>query len=389
MKKIFLVASVFIATIICAQEFVPAYQNRANLVSQANINSYLQEFASFGIKTTGSNNEKNAFTWLKNKYASFGYTTADIVEDPYSFGSVSSKNLVVTKKGTKYPDTFVIISGHYDTISGPGVNDNGSGISIILEIARILKNIPTEYSVKFINFSGEEQGLYGSSHYVRDVVNATNPKMKIKMVLNLDQVGGVLGNVNDTVYCDVDSDAMNGNNPAALAIAQQLAKCTTLYSPLKTAYDRAEDTDYIPFKRNGELITGFFEFKRSNLPHTPNDTYANMDPVYVYNIGKAAMGAAQHFATADITNLSIADFTPEEMLKSLKIYPNPSKDYINLEILNHQLKNFKFEITDMTGKLLLEVENQTKINVSKLEKGIYIGTLIIEDKSTTKKIMID
>jgi aminopeptidase YwaD len=51
----------------------------------------------------------------------------------------------------------VIICGHYDTIT-VRVSDNGSGTSIILEAARILKDVPTEYSIKFIHFSGEEQG---------------------------------------------------------------------------------------------------------------------------------------------------------------------------------------------------------------------------------------
>ena len=51
-----------------------------------------------------------------------------------------------------------------------------------MEVARILKDVPTEYSIKFIHFTGEEQGLLGSKNYVTNVVNTTNPKMKIKLV---------------------------------------------------------------------------------------------------------------------------------------------------------------------------------------------------------------
>ncbi|HJY14091.1 MAG TPA: M28 family peptidase, partial [Flavobacterium sp.] len=148
-----------------SQNFIQAYQNRANQVSQTNITTNLQEFSNFGIKTTGSTNNVNAFNWLKNKYLSYGYSPSQIVEDPFSYTSgsntVNSKNLVITKIGTVYPNKFVIICGHFDSINGPGVNDNGSGTSIILEAARILKDIPTEYSIKFIHFSGEEQGLRG------------------------------------------------------------------------------------------------------------------------------------------------------------------------------------------------------------------------------------
>jgi len=153
-----------------AQNFIQAYQTRANQVTQTNINTLLQEFASYGIKTTGSAANTNALNWLKAKYQSFGYNASQITEDSFTFGSTTSKNLIITKTGTVYPNTYVIICGHYDTVNGPGVSDNGSGTSILLEAARILKDVPTEYSVKFIHFSGEEQGLVGSNHYVNNVV---------------------------------------------------------------------------------------------------------------------------------------------------------------------------------------------------------------------------
>src|ERR1700750_433200 len=142
-----------------AQTLIQTYKNRADLVSQTNITNNLQEFSNLGIKTTGSVNNANTLTWIKNKYTSFGYSASQIVENPFTFGSTSSKNLVITKTGTLYPDKYVIICGHYDTITGPGTSDNGSGTSVILEVARILKDVPTEYSIKFIHFSGEEQGL--------------------------------------------------------------------------------------------------------------------------------------------------------------------------------------------------------------------------------------
>jgi Zn-dependent M28 family amino/carboxypeptidase len=47
----------------------------------------------------------------------------------------------------------------------PGDNDNASGIAAILEIARILFSIDLKYTIRFVLFSGEEQGLRGSEHY--------------------------------------------------------------------------------------------------------------------------------------------------------------------------------------------------------------------------------
>lgn len=394
MKKTITILSVCLATFSGkAQSFIQAYQDRANLVSQTNITTNLQQFANLGIKTTGTTNNANALTWLKNKYTAFGYSASQIVEDPFTFGSTSSKNLVITKTGTLYPNKFVIICGHFDSINGPGVNDNGSGTSIILEAARILRNIPTEYSIKFIHFSGEEQGLRGSTHYVNNVAYQNGVRvLDIKLVFNLDQVGGVMGNNNNTVYCDQDQAGPTSNNAAAAAVTQQLRNCTTLYSPLQTAVDPAEDTDYIPFERKGEIITGFFERIRSTYPHTSNDTFANTDPVYIFKIGKATVGALQHFAVAASTTslvMSTQEAVSNNSLEDVSIYPNPSKDIINIELPRTISKDFSFEITELSGKVLLKKNNETKVTISGLPAGAYIGVIKADGQTAVRKILIE
>ena len=374
-----------------SQSFIQAYQNRANQVSQTNITTNLQEFSNFGIKTTGSTNNANALNWIKNKYLSYGYSASQIVEDPFSYTSgsntINSKNLVITKTGTVYPNKFVIICGHFDSINGPGVNDNGSGTSIILEAARILKDIPTEYSIKFIHFSGEEQGLRGSTHYANTVAyQGTNRVLDIKLVFNLDQVGGKVGNNNNTIYCDEDMGGNPNNTAASVAATQELVTLTGLYSPLLTDIDTAENTDYVPFELKGEVITGYFEKIRSNYPHTSNDTFANTDPVYIYNVGKASVGALQHFAVAATSILSTEENTVNEW-EEATIYPNPAKDFLNIKLPKNP-KTFSFELIDLLGHSLLKTENQTKINVSGISKGVYLGKIITDKHTVVRKVMI-
>lgn len=389
MKKLFIFSALSISMLHSAQTFVQVYQDRVNQITQNNINSYLTEFATFGAKTTGSTNNNNAFNWLKNKYLAFGYTAAQISENAFTYNGATTKNLILTKTGTKYPNIFVIVCGHYDTIAGPGVNDNGSGTSVILEMARILKDVPTEYSIKFINFSGEEQGLRGSQNYVNTVVNSTNPKMNIKLVFNIDQVGGVAGEVNNTITCERDtSNSPSTNNVASNSVTQELMNCVALYSPLQTKLSYAYGSDYMPFQSNGEVITGFYEYNESSQPHSSGDTYANMDPVFVCNVAKAALGAVQHFTTAETSTLSVADCPPEKMLESLRIYPNPAFDFINIEMLNSNFIDYSFNISDVSGKLLLKTKNSKKIDISKLSPGIYFGTMYVEDRKLTKKIII-
>lgn len=377
---------------ISAQSFIQAYQNRANQVSQTNITTNLQEFSNFGIKTTGSANNTNALNWIKNKYTSYGYSASQIVEDPFSYtvgaNTINSKNLVITKIGTVYPNKFVIICGHFDSINGPGVNDNGSGTSIILEAARILKDVPTEYSIKFIHFSGEEQGLRGSTHYANTVAyQGANRILDIKLVFNLDQVGGKIGNNNDTIYCDEDMGGNPNNTVASVAATQELVTLTGLYSTLLTDIDEAEDTDYIPFETKGEVITGYFEKIRSNLPHTANDTFANTDPVYIYNVGKASVGALQHFAVASTSLLSTDENSVNEW-EEMTIYPNPAKDSLNLK-LPKVAKNFSFELTDLLGHSFLKTENQTKINISGIAKGVYLGQFKTDQHTVVRKVLIN
>lgn len=387
MNNRFFFSLFFLAFLAKSQTFNQGYADVSNLVSQTNINTYLQEFEGLGIKTTGSTANNNAYNWLKNKYLSFGYKESEITKDSFTYNGQSTSNIIVTKQGTKFPNTYVIICGHYDTVTGPGTNDNGSGVSVILEIARLLKNIPTDYSIRFINFSGEEQGLLGSAHYVSNVVNATSPKMSIRVVLNIDEVGGVKGKINDTVTCERDeSNNPVSNNTASNSYTQQLINCVKLYSPLKTNLSYAYSSDYMPFQANGEIITGLFEYNETPYAHTANDKYINLDPVYIYNIAKAATGAAQHFAVAGQT---LDTCTPKEIAMSFRFYPNPARDYLQLEFLNSKTQRFSFTITDFEGRILSKTENQTRINTSSLPKGVYLGTFQVEDQTITKKIIIE
>ena len=371
-----------------AQSFIQAYKNRADQVSQTSITNMPQDFQNLGIKTTGSAANTNTLNWLKAKYQAYGYTASQVTEDPFTFGNnTSSKNLIITKTGTLYPNIYVIICGHYDTIVGPGVSDNGSGTSIILEAARILKDIPTEYSIKFIHFSGEEQGTQGSGHYADNVLFQNNVRQfNIRVVFNIDQVGGKLGNTNNAIKCESDQAGLSSNNAQSLSFTQQLAACTGFYSPLQTVMSNAYSSDYVPFEQKGDIITGFYENVRSNNEHTVNDTFANVDPTYVYNVGKAAVGALQHFATAS-TSLLATDEVKQNPLESIKVYPNPAKDELQIE-LPKTIKNFNLELSDLSGRLILNRENETKVNVSTVPDGAYLVTVKSEGKTAVRKVII-
>ncbi|RTY95391.1 M28 family peptidase [Flavobacterium sp. GT3R68] len=374
------------------QTYVPAYGSVVGQCSSSNVLTSLTEFEALGVKRRGTTSLANTLAWIKNKYLSYGYTAGQIVEDSYTYsGSTSAcKNLILTKIGTLYPNTYVIICGHYDSITGKGTNDNGSGTSILLETARLLQNVSTEYSIKFINFSGEEDGLYGSQHYVSSVVNGTTPKMDIRLVLNIDEVGGVAGMTNNTITCERDTGSPTTNNAASNTITNELIACVGLYSPLSTYLNYAYASDYMPFEDNNEIITGFFEKNESPYRHTANDLLVNMDPTYVYNIAKATVGAAMHFAKAS-TVLATNDFANDFQVS---FFPNPTKELLNINIGTLSEESYTFKLVDLQGKTVFsktvqQAKQIESITVNECSKGMYLGVLETTSKRITKKIVLN
>lgn len=96
-------------------------------------------------------------------------------------------------KGTVHPDSIIAISAHYDHLGGmgantyfPGANDNASGTSLMLGLAKYYAAHPAPYTVAFIAFAGEEAGLLGSQHFVQHPLFSLK---NIRFVLNLDLEG--------------------------------------------------------------------------------------------------------------------------------------------------------------------------------------------------------
>ena len=374
-----------------SQSYIPYYGSIVDQVSSANILSNLTEFENLGVKRKGTTPLQNTLNWLKAEYLSYGYTATQMQEYSFTNGTATCKNLVVTKVGTLYPNTFVILCGHYDTITGKGTNDNGSGVVTIFEVARLLQNIPTEYSIKFINFSGEEDGLIGSQNFVSSVVNATNPKMDIRLVFNIDEVGGRADMTNDTITCERDTGSPTSNNAASNTFTNELITCVGLYSPLNTYLSYAYASDYMPFEDNNEVITGFFEKNETPYRHTTNDLLVNMDPNYVYNIAKAATGAMLHFAKASTSALNSQTF---ENTNQVSFYPSPVKDLLNINLGKITDTNYSFFMVDLQGKVVLnkQIENAhliESVSIEGLAKGMYLAVLQSANHRVAKKILVE
>src|SRR5262249_55494425 len=85
-------------------------------------------------------------------------------------GPVAVYNTVGEIRGSEKPDEFVVVGAHLDSWDlGQGTTDNGTGSAVGLEAARILARCgtPPRRTIRFVLFTGEEQGLHGSRAYVQ------------------------------------------------------------------------------------------------------------------------------------------------------------------------------------------------------------------------------
>ncbi len=73
--------------------------------------------------------------------------------------------------GTTRPDEIIEINAHYDTThkGAPGADDNGSGLSLVIELARLFRQFPPERTVRIVFADLEEKGFQGTSHHVAEL----------------------------------------------------------------------------------------------------------------------------------------------------------------------------------------------------------------------------
>lgn len=105
---------------------------------------------------------------------------------------VTGRNVIGYVPGTEYPDSFLVVTAHYDHLGGmgdvyfPGANDNASGTAMLLALARHYAENPHKLSVVFFATAGEEVGLLGSRNFVDYPLFELD---KIGFLLNFDILG--------------------------------------------------------------------------------------------------------------------------------------------------------------------------------------------------------
>lgn len=231
------------------------------------------------------------------------------MSNAFSDKPVEVYNTIAEIRGSEKPDEMVILGAHLDSWDlGTGSTDNGTGSIAVLEAARAIAKLKLKprRTIRFVLFSGEEQGLYGSQEYVK-----AHQK-------ELEKVSGVL--VHDEGTGRVLTLGLHDNYQDRELVDQVLSPLGEL-KLLEPRMARSSGTDHLSFDQVG--VPGFFciqDRAEYNLTHhSQSDTF---DKVWKDELNQgAAVLAAWAYNTAELPTL-----LPRRPLPYNPGPSNPSKD---------------------------------------------------------------
>jgi len=205
--------------------------------------------------------------------------------------SMIGENVIALIEGNSKKDEYIVVSSHYDHLGIRdssiyfGADDNGSGTSAVLEMARIFQKAKNEgngpkRSMIFLNVSGEEKGLLGSAFYVK------HPFVPLKNTvanLNIDMIGRTDNKhdslkIKDYIYV-IGADRLSNE----LSEINKKANSDFTKLELDYTYDNSSDpnkyyqrSDHYNFAKNNVPIIFYFNGAHDDY-HKPTDTPDKID----------------------------------------------------------------------------------------------------------------
>lgn len=223
-----------------------------------------------GARLPGSAEEAEAAEYIKAAFKTYGYNPQ---VQRFSFISdddeeLESANVIAVKRGVSSQE--IVVGAHYDSVDdADGVDDNASGVAVLLEVAQLLQNVQTPYTIRFVAFGAEEAGICGS-HYFVEQMNKAAIENTVAMI-NLDSL--IAGDIT-YVYGDAGRGSLRDWIIRAAADAGfdlQARTAKQLDQPDGTPCDCA---DYDAFQESG---IPFAYFEATNWDLSP-DAMTQVDP---------------------------------------------------------------------------------------------------------------
>lgn len=249
-----------------------------------------------GVRVSGSESEALAAGYVAEYLESLGYSVL-ISQVPLPDGSVS-QNLRALKTGSSA--SVVMVGAHVDSKApSPGANDNASGVAVVLELARDLRDADITPSVEFVLFGAEEMvdsnadhHHYGSRRFVQEMT--AEERSALVAMISVDMVA----------YGDEFLVRDMGRGPPTLT---EMLLAYSGDHGLGVLY--AEDTgtygwsDHEPFELAG-FPAAWLEWHRDPAYHTKGDTYGHCDPEPVRRTGELLLGFLRYLTESDLALLA-------------------------------------------------------------------------------------
>jgi hypothetical protein len=285
-------------------------------VSQQNLLAYVQTLENFHTRNTFSVTGEEgrgigaARLWIFNEFIRIGggRLLVEADEFPFNSGGITSnqQNIVATLPGTDPDAGTIVLSAHYDSRSfdpndgssfAPGANDDASGVALLLESARLLSAREWNQTIVFVAFAAEEQGRYGSQHFVTQKLLEG---WKINAVLNYDIVGGRPG-IPRSLRAFAPGDA----GSATRELVRYIDYVRQFYLPqFSLEYFNAEDRegrwgDHMSFLHAGIPAVRLTESQEDpNAQHNSSDTWDRLDYNYLMQVAQLNVAVVANMAGA-------------------------------------------------------------------------------------------
>ena len=261
--------------------------------SLANITSAIERLEAYGTRYVSTDSCAAAGLWIRERFIEYGYE--DVRLDSFRTqtwqDSVWAFNVLAFKSGSERRSEHVILGGHYDSVTSenfddpdapaPGAEDNATGVAAVLEAARLLADIDTERNVVFACWSAEEEGLWGSRHFVAEAVADS---MQIALYLNVDAIG---------YLAPPEPDGFMMADTSALAVAAWMCDVAldhTGYS-FEPVVQPLGASDHNSFWEAGYNVVDSQVEPTSHYMHTPDDVIENTSPEFATAIAAVNIAA--------------------------------------------------------------------------------------------------
>lgn len=262
----------------------------SEMLSQVNgkiLYDYVEIIQNFGEHPTGSEACQKVGEFLFNEFKNFGL---NVKYFKWKNGGYEGKNVIATLPGKD--NSTVILSAHYDSYpTSPGADDDGSGIACLLMIAKIMANYNFKHTIKFVAFSGEEQGMLGSQVYVKYLYENGED---IIADINVDTVA-------HTASAEGGKLIRVLSDEASLWITDIAEEMNNKYNIKLNLYRHGNFPagDHQSFIDYGYEAVFFVEYDFNTNMHTPNDTIEHINITYLKKVCKLMLATLASIADKD------------------------------------------------------------------------------------------